>query len=185
MKKFFTLLFIFLFTFCFSLEVSAITLKGRVTYQSKEVKDALANVDEVRKEAFENSQQSFDVSSHKKHFNDPFYRENKRFAKKKVSYTIGDFSRFITHFSDDSYCISYDDTPDITYHYNGKGKLEFIGYNINLKISHKYNLEGKLARIIIYKKKSAYVFTTDGKLLALWIGPYAYNSNGQIILKRW
>ena len=92
MKKFFTLLFIFLFTFCFSLEVSAITLKGRVTYQSKEVKNALANVDKVRKEAFENSQQSFDVSSHKKHFNDPFYRENKRFAKKKVSYTIGDLS---------------------------------------------------------------------------------------------
>ena len=182
MKKFFTLLFIFLFTFCFSLEVSAITLKGRVTYQSKEVKDALANVDEVRKEAFENSQQSFDVSSHKKYFNDPFYRENKRFAKEKRN---GARNRFITHFSDDSYCISYDDTPDITYYYNGKGKLEFIQYKTNESITHKYNLESKLDSIAITKKKIQYIFSANGNLTAFWIGPYAYNSNGQIILKRW
>ena len=182
MKKFFTLLFIFLFTFCFSLEVSAITLKGRVTYQSKEVKDALANVDEVRKEASEISQQSFDVSSHKKYFNDPFYRENKRFAKEKRN---GARNRFITHFSDGSYCISYDDTPDITYYYNGKGKLKFIEYDDNSDITPRYDTTGKLSSISITQNKVEYIFNTNGDLIAFWINSKAYKPNGIFLKKRW
>ena len=106
MKKLFSLLLIFLLSLCSAVEVSAITLKGRVTYQSKEVKDALANVDEVRKEAFANVQNSIDISPHQKHFKDPYYRENKRFAKEKRN---GARNRIITHFSDGSYGISYDD----------------------------------------------------------------------------
>ena len=153
MKKLFTLLFMFLFSLCSAVEVSAITLKGRVTYQSKEVKDALANVDEVRKEAFANVQHSIDISPHQKHFNDPFHRMNKSFAKKKVSYTLGDFSRFITHFSDGSYGISYDDDTNIWYHYTSKGSLDFVQYYTNSKISYDYNIDGKLITICIAKDK--------------------------------
>ena len=124
MKKLLVLLFILFFSFGSSIDVWAFTLKGHVVYQNKEIKEALAHVDEARTEAFENVQNSIDISTHQKHFKDPFHRANQRLG----AYTTGDFSRFITHFSDGGYCISYDEKPDITYYYNKKGKLKFIEY---------------------------------------------------------
>ena len=176
MKKIFSLILILLFVFCSSFQVSAITLKGRITFQSKEVKDALANVDEVRKEAFANVQNSIDISPHQKHFNDPFHRMNKSFAKKKVSYTLGDFSRFITHFSDGGYCISYDNS-DITYYYNKKGKLKFIEYDDNSDVAPRYDISGKLSSVSISKNKVEYIFNTNGDLISFWINSIAYSPN--------
>ena len=185
MKKLFSLLFIFLFSLCSTFEVSAITLKGRVSYQSKEVKEVLDNVDKVRKEAFANVQDSIDISPHQKHFKDPFHRVNKSYAKNKVSYTLGDFGRFITHFSDGGYGIRYDDGSNIWYHYTSKGKLDFVKYYTNSSISYNYNIDGKLIAICISKDKIQYAFDTNGKLISIWIGSYEYDPDGNIILERW
>ena len=182
MKKLFSLLFIFLFSLCSTFEVSAITLKGRVSYQNKEVKEVLDNVDKVRKEAFADVQDSIDISPHQKHFKDPYYRENKRFAKEKRN---GARNRFINHFSDGGYGIRYDDASDIGYYYNKKGKLEHIEYYTNPNTSYKYNLNGKLETISIDKFQIEYIFNANGDLIAFWIGRHGYNPDGQIILERW
>ena len=180
MKKLLVLLFILFFSFASSVDVWAFTLKGHVVYQNKEIKEALTHVNEARTEAFENVQNSIDISTHQKHFKDPFHRANQRLG----TYTSGDFSRFITHYSDESYCICYEDEPEIWYHYNKKGKLEYIEYYKNSNISYKYNLEGKLETIDIKKFNIGYIFNTNGNLIAFWINSIGYTPDGKIYIKR-
>ncbi|MBS6553143.1 MAG: hypothetical protein KH321_04265 [Clostridium sp.] len=150
------------------------TLKGGVTY----------TVEQARKEAFAGVQYFLPKSIIEANMFDPNFRDNIRAINNKITETP---DRFITYFSDETYCVVYKKDLYYEFYYSIDGKLIYIGKRTGLNFPttrYKYNLNGGLEVVSLYlNSKESFVFDTKGQLTAHWINNQCYDLNGKLILK--
>lgn len=150
------------------------TLKGGVTY----------TVEQARKEAFAGVQYFLPKSIIEANMFDPNFKDNVRAIKDNITETP---DRFITFFSDESYCIVYKKDLHYEFYYSQDGKLTHIGKRTGLNCptkSYKYNVSGNLEEIVLYvsvARKEVYIFDNTGQLTAHWINNKCYDLNGKLI----
>ena len=172
MKKFICLLIIFVFTGC---AAQSVTLSGGVSY----------TVNEARQIAFDGVAQKIDMSKYKEYFVDKNFEKNQELLKKgKKRYK----DRYLTKFSDGAYSISYRNNTATCFYYDKSGKLVFIDLIENRDYPKKavtYNRLGELDSTCLFVSgKEQYIFDTNKKLGAHWIGKNCYNEKGQLVLTR-
>lgn len=165
-----------LFILCFSvLPTNAVTLKGGIAY----------TVEQARTEAFDGIEYSLPAKIIKKNKTDPNYDINKMLIENDVD-EVAD--RFIQLFND-GYCIVYKQNLNYGYYYKFNGELEHIEKISNASYPYKgakYNLNGKLIRVVISPQKdNSYIFFPDGTLDTHWVGNKEYDKNGKIINQRY
>ena len=156
--------------------VFAYPLKAGVVY----------TVEAVRCLAFEGIKKSIDISKYAPYLKDYDFEDNKKaVAKKKFNFR----NKKIQIFSDGSYSVLLKKAPNPYFIYNSKGKLEVIIFCVDTnnypKKSISYDINGNF-RSVAYQinKQEQYVFDTNKKLIAHWIGHNCYNENGILIMTR-
>ncbi len=157
------------------LPVEAKTLKGEVRYTVKQ----------AREEAFSNVEYTLPQSIIKSNLIDPNYKENKK-AIKIGATELRD--RYIQHFSDRGYGISYKNNLYIVYYYLENGRLNLVEKMESLSAPMKtmrYNTQGQLEEISLFiTSENSYTFDTKGNLKCHWVGNKGYDKNGRIIATR-
>ena len=157
------------------LPVEAKTLKGEVRYTVKQ----------AREEAFSNVEYTLPESIIKSNLIDPNYKENKK-AIKIGATELRD--RYIQHFSDRGYGISYKNNLYIVYYYLENGRLNLVEKMESLSAPMKtmrYNTQGQLEEISLFiTSENSYTFDTKGNLKCHWVGNKGYDKNGRIIATR-
>ena len=157
------------------LPVEAKTLKGEVRYTVKQ----------AREEAFSNVEYTLPQSIIKSNLIDPNYKENKK-AIKIGATELRD--RYIQHFSDGGYGISYKNNLYIVYYYLENGRLNLVEKMESLSAPMKtmrYNTQGQLEEISLFiTSENSYTFDTKGNLKCHWVGNKGYDKNGRIIATR-
>ena len=153
----------------------ALTLKGGVKY----------TVESAREEAFRNIEYQIPMEPHKKYLKDPGYTPGEGGKKPKISKK----GRYVNHFTNGSYCVSYYTKWKYVYVYNSKGLLKGIDIQLNYnsfpQYSWGYDLKGKLTDVTFWvSKNESYIYDLNGKLIAHWVGDTAYDENGQIMMLR-
>ena len=157
------------------IEIEAKTLKGEVKYTVKQ----------AREEAFSNVEYTLPQSIIKANLTDPNYKANKKTIK------IGSTElrdRYIQHFSDGGYGISYKNNLYIVYYYLENGRLNLVEKMESLSAPMKtmrYNTQGQLEEISLFiTSENSYTFDTNGNLKCHWVGNKGYDKNGRIIATR-
>ena len=150
------------------------TLKGGVSY----------TVEQARKEAFAGVQYFLPKSIIEANMFDPNFKDNVMAIKDNITETP---DRFITYFSDETYCVVYKKDLHYEFYYSQDGKLTHIGKRTGLNCptkSYKYNVSGNLEEIVLYvsvARKEVYIFDNTGQLTAHWINNKCYDLNGKLI----
>ncbi len=152
------------------------TLKAGVVY----------TVQTVRCLAFEGVKKTIDISKYATYLKDSDFEDNKRAViRKKFNFR----DKKIQVFSDGSYSVLLKKDPNPYFIYNSDGKLEVIVFCVKTgsypKKSLSYDVKGNF-RSVAYEinKQEQYVFDTNKKLIAHWIGHNCYNENGILIMTR-
>ena len=155
-----------------TLPVYAYTLKGGVTY----------TVESARKEAFADVKYSISSRIIKNNKFDPNYEENKKLIKQGIVETN---DRYIAYFAKGGYEIVYKNNLFIEYYYDQNGILEHLAKRESLNFplkKQKYNLDGKLIRIVLaVSENNSYIFFPNGQLESHWLNNKEYDLNGNVI----
>ncbi len=172
LKKF--ILIIFLFIFLLPAQ-SQTTLTGEVTY----------NVDSARQELLQNPVKKLDSKLVSQNLYDKQHRENlKYFLQGNVELK----DRTLAFFSDGSYAVMYHNDKYHVWYYSNDGILTNTEEKNQLEYpykSYKYSIDGKLINMgLRVSEQETFIYTPSGKLIAHWLGENAYDSNGNIIMKR-
>lgn len=161
----------------FCLPVCSYTIKGGILY----------NVDNAREVAFWGVDRKINMSVYKEYLYDPNYYENiKALNKGKSKYK----KRLLTRFDTGSYAILYLSNDKISFYYDKTGKLEYVSKDIRQRKEYpfravKYGLDGSIDSIALYvKSDEQFVFDSNGKFLAHWLGQNSYNERGELINSR-
>lgn len=152
-----------------------LTLEGGVTY----------TVESARKEAFEGVKYKIPVSSFKEHLKDPNFVENKAALAAGVV-VLGD--RKICLFSDGGYGVIYNNNKYNLYFYDKHGKLTSMDIRSGLICpvkTYKYTPKGLLENIVFdVSLKETFIYKLNGELEGHWIGDNCYDKNGKLLLRR-
>ena len=152
---------------------SSTELKGSVKYTPEQARD----------EAFSKVPMHISMEEHKKYLVDPgFSRDRNGNAR------VRKFGRFITFFSDGTYCVSKF-WSGISYFYDKNGKLKEINIEViepgYPRVSGNYDLNGYLTDVFFdVNIKETYIFTSDRIYEGRWVDNILYDENGKIIRSR-
>lgn len=96
--------------------------------------------------------------------------------------------RTLAFFSDSTYAVMYNEDKCHVWYYANSGKLIYTevknGLNYPYK-SYKFNTAGKLINMgLRVSKGETFIYSPNGKLIAHWLGQYAYDEKGNIIMSR-
>lgn len=96
--------------------------------------------------------------------------------------------RRVASFSDGSYGVVYNDKQEFAWYYNSGGRLisytKLSSANYPSKIT-RYKPDGTIInRGLKVSESESFVFSTDGKLLAHWIGRNCYDENNKLTMTR-
>lgn len=96
--------------------------------------------------------------------------------------------RTLAFFSDSTYAVMYNEDKCHVWYYTNSGKLIYTevkdGLNYPYK-SYKFNTAGKLINMgLRVSKGETFIYSPNGKLIAHWLGQYAYDEKGNIIMSR-
>lgn len=159
------------------LPAAAKTLTGGVVY----------TVESAREAAFEGIEYEISMEPFKKYMKDPGFiaAAKTEGGKPRVSKR----GRWVTYFSDGSYCVTYSDKMYV-YYYDNSGILGYIEINLRKNniypfITKKYDLNGRLVGVFfVVSKDESFVYTHDKKLVGHWINDTLYDEKGVIEGKR-
>ena len=168
MKKFF-IIFILLCN-CIYIQAAAKTLKAGVSY----------TLNGIRTIAFEKVEKKIDVSKYKKYFVYNEFCKNKKTLFRGKECTIRKF----TQFSDGDFGVLYKSPKHVGFYYDKKGNLRSIEFflsseNIIKRITYDRNGDFDSVAVDV-KPDEQYVFDSEGKLFAHWIGKNGYNEKGEL-----
>ena len=142
-------------------------------------------VDEAQIIAFSNTPITIDINKYSKYFLDLNYDKNMK-AIKKNKQEFKD--RFIGHFSNGQYGITYKNDLSTSYYYNSKGDLSFIEIDTNKIYPRKsivYDKTGQLDSVTLsVTPDEQFVFDLNKKLIAHWIKNNCYDKQGYLIMTR-
>lgn len=96
--------------------------------------------------------------------------------------------RTLAFFSNSTYAVMYNEDKYHVWYYTNSGKLIYTevkdGLNYPYK-SYKFNTAGKLINMgLRISKGETFIYSPNGKLIAHWLGQYAYDEKGNIIMSR-
>lgn len=171
MKRF--ILILFTFVFCISSQARIIT--GEVEY----------NAEFARDEVFSKPVEKISLDKIRNRLFDSENIENLNYLLKGVT-ELKD--RKLAKFSDGSYGVQYLDDPMYSWYYSSDGKLKNFIQKDSLaypcKIT-KYKPDGSIANTgYRVSEKESFIFNTEGKLLAHWVGNNCYDEDNNIIMTR-
>ena len=187
MKNFVCSFILFLFVYLLSLfnlpllsYLSPFPLQAKVI--TGEVKYNAAN---TREEVFSNPLKPFNINSVSKYYIDKNNIENLNALHQGIT-ELKD--RKIAKFSDGSYGIQYYDDPMYSWYYSEGGRL----INFTQKDSTeypckivKYKPDGQIANVgYRVSERESFIYSSDGKLIAHWLGENCYDEFNKIIMKR-
>lgn len=171
MKKYLLLAIILIF----GLTVNAQVLQGGVSYDENSAREELLNGI------------SYTIDS--QYVNNYYYDAE---HEQNVGYILQGLTelkdRTLAYFSDNTYAVAKNNDPYHVYYYDANGTLSYIekkdGLNYPYK-TYKYNTAKKLVNMSMRVSKSeTFIYSKDGKLLAHWLKDKAYDSDGNVIMKR-
>lgn len=170
-KKIIIILFLFLI-----LPANADTiLTGGINY----------NVSSARQELLQTPIKKLNPNLVSQFAKDKNYKENlEYFLKGNVELK----DRTLAFFSDSTYAVMYNNDKYHVWYYEKSGNLIYTEEKDNLNYpykSYKYTTDGKLVNMgLRVSKEETFIYTPQGKLIAHWLGQYAYNENNNIIMTR-
>lgn len=171
MKRFIILFFVLIF----SISSHAQIITGEVEY----------NMEAVREEVFAEPIEKINFNKIYSHFFDRNNIENLNYLFKGIT-ELKD--RKLAKFSDGSYGIQYYNDPLFSWYYSENGKLINFTQKDSSDYPHritKFKPDGSITNTgYRISDKESFIFTTDGKLLAHWIGNNCYDENNNIIMTR-
>ena len=143
------------------------------------------NVDSAREELSKTPAIKLNTQLISENIVDKNYQENIR-----QSY-LGNLSlqdRTLAFFSDESYAVLYNQDKFHVFYYDKTGHLTHIeernGLNYPYK-SYKYTISGALINMgLRVSKEETFIYNPQGKLIAHWLGKYAYDENNNVIMTR-
>ena len=96
--------------------------------------------------------------------------------------------RTLAFFSDATYAVLYNEDKYHVWYYNQDGNLAYMeertGLNYPYK-SYKYTVSGGLVNMgMRVSKEETFIYNSQGRLIAHWLGTNAYDENGNIIMTR-
>ena len=165
--KQFTIIFAILF---FSINVNAQIITGEVEYNNDISYSQIRalNFDELRNKFFDRDN-----------------IENLNYLLQGIT-ELKD--RKLAQFSDGSYAVQYYDTPLYSWYYSSSGKL--INYTQKNSLSYpcvftKFKPNGNIVQTGRRLSESeSFIYDTNGKLAAHWIGKNCYDKNNNLIMTR-
>lgn len=96
--------------------------------------------------------------------------------------------RTLAFFSDESYAVLYNEDKFHVFYYDKTGKLTYVEERDGLSYpykSYKYNVSGILInKGLRVSKEQTFIYNPQGKLIAHWLGKYAYDENNNIVMTR-
>ena len=171
MKRFILLLFLIVF----SLSVQAQIITGEIEY----------NTDLAREETFSKPIEKISFDRIRNHFYDSNNIENLNCLLQGKT-ELKD--RKIAKFSDGSYGIQYYDDPMYSWYYSTNGKLinftqkDSLDYPCRIT---KYKPDGTIANTgYRVSERESFLFASNGKLLAHWLGNNCFDEQNNIIMTR-
>ena len=96
--------------------------------------------------------------------------------------------RTLAYFSDNTYAVLKKAEPRIVRYYDSNGILTYVekksGTSYPYK-TYKYNTSGKLVNMTLrVSKAETFIYDKNGKLIAHWLYDKAYDSEGNVVMKR-
>ena len=172
MQRILITILIFLF---FSPVAYGLTLEGGVSY----------TVESARKEAFDGVKYKIPVSSFKEHLKDPNFAENKAALAAGVQ-DLGD--RKICLFSDGTYGVFYINNMYNVYFYDKYGRLDSMDIRSSLTFpvkTYKYTPKGILENVVFdISLKETFIYKLNGELEGHWVDDNCYDEKGNLVLRR-
>ncbi len=149
----------------------SMTIQGGVSY----------TIEQARKIAFRNTPIKINMEKYQKYLIDKNFEKNKTFISKGE---LKQKKYILTIFADNSYVIHYKNKKT-SYYYQKDGKLILIEFMSNHRYPYKsvrYNSNGDLDSISLsVDSNNEFIFDTNKKLYAHWIGNNCYNAKGELI----
>ena len=175
MKKllFFVICLLSVFISCFlPLSASSYTIKGGISYTEAE----------ARKCAFKDVLYKIEIDKYKDFFTDKnFLINQEKINKGKKKYK----NRYLTRFSKGEYAVRYIFQPSHAYYYNIDGILCYIDIDLGHSYPKQrvtYDSKGILDSVTLdISANEQFIFDTNKKLVAHWIGNNCYNNKGELI----
>lgn len=96
--------------------------------------------------------------------------------------------RKLAKFSDGSYAVHYYDNPFYSFYYSQNGKL--ISYTYKTSQSYpckfkKFKPDGSVINTgVRVSEKESFIYSSEGKLLAHWLGNKCFDKNNNLIMTR-
>lgn len=157
------------------LPVKADVLQGGINY----------NVNSARSELLNYSKKTLDKTQAHSFYKDNRFEENNSF-RFRGNISLND--RILAFFSDNTYAVMYNDNPLYVWYYSKDGDLIFIETKSSNEYpykTYKYTPQGRLVNMSLrVSKQETYIFTPLGKLIAHWVGAYAYDEKNNVIMTR-
>lgn len=116
--------------------------------------------------------------------NNGWHKENLKNGKTQLE------DRTLAYFSDSTYGVLYHDEMNYTYYYDSNGLLIYVDQKDGKGTTYphrfyKYKANGELVNMgVRVSKDECYIYSTDEKMIAHWIGENAYDAKNQIIMQR-
>lgn len=171
MKYFITFLFLILMALSSSAEV----ITGGVDITEYQVKNDVFQTPAINPDYKSLSANIIDINNYENRLN-----LLKGFTELK--------DRTLAYFSDGSYGIMYNDSPNYVWYYGNSGVLLYFDIKSSLDYpskTYKYDARGNLLNISSrLSKTESYVYEINGKLIAHWVGENCYDSDGNVIMTR-
>lgn len=96
--------------------------------------------------------------------------------------------RILAHYSDGNYGIHYLDDAQYSWFYSPQGRLTSFTHKETLTYPSKvvrYKPDGTISNLgLKISDNESYIYSTNGKLLAHWVGNLCYDENNNIIMTR-
>lgn len=141
------------------------------------------NSESAREELLANKPQPPDIKPEYTH--DINYQDNIKYLMQgKVELK----DRVLAFFSDSTYAVMYNADKLRVYYYSPRGNLIYTEVKNTDKYpykTYKYDSIGRLVNMSFrVSDNETFIYTINGSLIAHWIGNYAYDNNGNIIMTR-
>lgn len=153
----------------------AITLQAGISY----------TIDTARKVAFDDVPLKINIQDYNDKLIDKNHLKNILSIKKnKLRFN----DRYLTYFGSAGYSVCYKTSLNIGYYYDNNGNLNLIEIDYKddyPKKSARYLVNGYLDSLsLTITKNESYIFDSNKKLIAHWIGNNCYNEKGELIRTR-
>ncbi|MBR6126375.1 hypothetical protein IKQ21_01685 [bacterium] len=172
MNRIISLFVCFIFAF---IPVQAVVVTGGVEY----------NQERAAEEVFRTPPKTINFNFISSHFVDINYSDNISALKAGIK-ALKD--RRVGSFSDGTYGVIYYDDPLFSWYYSSNGRLvnftERSSSDYPCKIT-KYKPDGTVANTgLKVSENESYIFSSQGKLLAHWVGNFCYDEENNVIMTR-